>query len=69
MTDRPIAPALDDADVAAFVTAAARVQGLLIAPEWHEAVIAQLKATAGAAALVMAFPLPDELDPAPVFAP
>ena len=68
MTDLPLAPVLDDAAVAAFVDAAARVHGLAIAPEWHDAVVSQVKATAAAAALVLAFPLPDELDPAPVFA-
>jgi hypothetical protein len=67
VTDLPLAPVLDDAAVAAFVDAAARVQGLAIAPEWHDAVVSHFKATAGAAGLVLAFELADEVDAAPVF--
>jgi hypothetical protein len=67
VTDLPVSPALDDATVGAFVDAAARVQGLVVAPEWHDAVVSHFKATAGAAGLVLAFELADEVDAAPVF--
>ena len=45
----------------------AAAQRLAIEPAWRGDVIAHLKATAAAARLVLAFPLPDELEPAPVF--
>lgn len=60
-------PLLDDVGIHAFVTAAASLSGLAIAPEWRDAVTTNLKATAAAARLVLAFQLPDDLDAAPVF--
>lgn len=60
-------PVLDEKALEAFVNPAAAVMGLTIAPEWREAVLANLRATAAAAQLVLEFPLPDELDAAPVF--
>ena len=69
MTTDPSPPALDDASLAAFVDVARAVQGLTIEPAWRDAVVANFKATANAAALVLGFPLEDELDVGPVFAP
>ncbi len=61
------APRLDDEVIAAFIDAAAALQGLAIAPDQREGVATHFKATAAAAALVLSWPLPDELDAAPVF--
>jgi 1-carboxybiuret hydrolase subunit AtzG-like protein len=63
----PQALTLDDETLARFVEASAALQRLAIAPEWRAAVTAHLKATAAAADFVLAFPLPDEAEPAPVF--
>ena len=63
----PEAPRLDDAAAATFIEAAAALQGLAIRPDWREGVATHFKATAAAAALVLSWPLPDELDAAPVF--
>lgn len=45
------------------------VLGLQIAEEWRAAVIVNLEANTGFAALVLEFPLPDDEEPAPVFRP
>ena len=66
MTVTPALP-LDDRTVGAFVDAAAPILGLAIDPAWRDGVIGNLKAVASAAGLVLAFPLEDELEPAPVF--
>lgn len=55
----------DDADL----TAAAAVLGLPLDPAWHDAVRFHLDLSLRAARLVAEFPLPDDLDPAPVFTP
>jgi hypothetical protein len=47
--------------------AAAALLGLDIRPEWQAAVRANLLMSLRMAALVGAFPLPDEAEPAPVF--
>ena len=47
----------------------AAVLGLEIRPEWRQAVIDNLKATHTMAEAVLAFPLADDVEPAPVFAP
>jgi hypothetical protein len=51
-----------------FIDAAARVLDLTIEPAWKPAVAANLEATLRLAALVMDFPLPDDAEPAAVFA-
>jgi hypothetical protein len=43
--------------------------GLAVEPAWRPAVVANLAATAAAAELVLAFPLADHEEPAPVFEP
>jgi Protein of unknown function (DUF4089) len=52
---------------AAVVDAMAPALGLTVDPAWRGEVIAHWLATARAARLVLAFPLEDELEPAPVF--
>jgi hypothetical protein len=51
-----------------FIDAAARALGLPIEPAWKPAIRANLEVTLRLAALVGAFALPDEAEPAPVFA-
>lgn len=62
MTDKAVtAERLMDATAAAI--------GLEIAPAHRPGVIANLERIAAMAEFVMAFPLPDETEPAPVFHP
>jgi predicted TPR repeat methyltransferase len=56
-------------DAEAHAEAMARAMDLTIEPEWKATVIANVKATAAAAELVLAFPLEDHTEPAPVFIP
>ncbi|HEY7654103.1 MAG TPA: DUF4089 domain-containing protein [Methylomirabilota bacterium] len=55
--------------IGAYVDAAAKVIALPIAPEHRPGVIQFMSVILAAAALVMEFPLPDEVEAAPVFAP
>lgn len=55
--------------VGAYVDHAARVVGLSLTPEQREGVIRNLAGTLAVARLVMEFPLPDDVDAAPVFQP
>ena len=63
----PPALALDPACLKLQVDAAIASAGLAIEPAWRAGIDAHFEAIAKAAALVMEFPLDDELDPAPVF--
>ena len=45
----------------------AAVMGLTIEPEWRQSVIDNMAATAAVAELLLAFPLDDHIEPAPVF--
>ena len=56
-------------DAAAHVEHMAKVMDLDIRPEWRDAVVATMAATAAVAALVLSFPLDDHVEPAPVFEP
>jgi hypothetical protein len=56
-------------DVAAYVDAAASLTGLPIDPAHRPGVVLNIERIAEMAALVMAFPLPDDTEPAPVFRP
>ncbi len=56
-------------DPEAHAAAMARALDLTIAPEWKPTVVANVKATAAAAELLLAFPLEDHVEPAPVFIP
>ena len=49
------------------IDAAIASGGLRVEPEWRAGIEAHFEAIARAAALVMEFPLDDELDPASVF--
>ena len=51
-----------------FIAAAAHVLGLVIEPAWRPAIEANFATTLRLAASFMDFPLPDEAEPAPVFA-
>jgi 1-carboxybiuret hydrolase subunit AtzG-like protein len=61
-------PALDPSSLKLQIDAAIVSAGLTIEPGWRPGIDAHFEAIARAAALVMEFPLEDELDPAPVFA-
>ena len=56
-------------DAAIYVDAAAALIGLPLDPAHRPGVILNLQRIAEMAALVMAFPLPEETEPAPVFLP
>jgi hypothetical protein len=56
-------------DAEAYVDGAATLIGLPIAPAYRPGVIVNLDRLAQMAALVMEFPLPDGVEPAPVFRP
>ena len=59
---------MTDDDLDAFIASAAPILGLTIEPGWRDAIRANLAVTLRMAALVGAFPLPDEAEPASVFA-
>jgi hypothetical protein len=63
-----LAPALDKGTLKLQLDAAIASAGLKVELEWRASIDAHFEAIARAAALVMEFPLEDELDPAPVFA-
>lgn len=54
-------------DAGKHVDHMAEVMGLTIAPEWRQSVVDNMAATAAVAELVLAFPLDDHVEPAPVF--
>ena len=56
-------------DAEAYADAAAALVGLPLAPAHRPGVVLNLERIAQMAALVMEFALPEETDPAPVFAP
>jgi len=56
-------------DAESYVDAAAALIGLPLDPAHRPGVILNIERIAEMAALVMAFPLPDETEPAPVFLP
>ena len=58
-----------DFDPETYVDAAAALIGLPIDPAHRSGVVLNLERIAQMAALVAAFPLPDEPEPAPVFRP
>lgn len=59
---------MTDSDIDAFMDVSAKLLGLAIEPAWRDAVRANLAVTFHMGAAVSAFPLPDEAEPAPVFA-
>ncbi len=62
MADQPF-------DAGAYVDAAAELVGLPLDPAHRPGVVENLERIAQMAALVMAFPLPDDTEPAPVYQP
>jgi hypothetical protein len=62
LADRP-------SDVEIYVDAAAALIGLPLDPAHRPGVILNMQRIAEMAGLVMAFPLPEETEPAPVFLP
>jgi hypothetical protein len=54
-------------DLDALIAALAHALDLPVDPAWHPAIRFNLDVTLRFAALVAAFPLPDEAEPAPVF--
>ncbi|WP_426955237.1 DUF4089 domain-containing protein [Muricoccus radiodurans] len=62
-------PLPDDAGLTAYLDAATALHGIPVDPAWRPEMLANMKAIAGAARLVLSFPLDDEADLAPVFRP
>jgi 1-carboxybiuret hydrolase subunit AtzG-like len=60
---------LEPAAAADYAERAAAAIGLPLDPERKAAVAQQLVGLLAAAALVLDFPLPDEVEPAPIFEP
>jgi hypothetical protein len=58
-----------DDGIDALITVGARLLGIVVLPEWHEAIRLHLTISLDHGRSVAAFPLPDETDPAPVFSP
>jgi hypothetical protein len=58
---------MDEAALDALIDAGTTVVGIEMKPEWRPAVRMHLAISLGHAATVMETPLPDDLDPAPVF--
>jgi hypothetical protein len=63
----PAALALDPACLKLQLDAAIASAALTVQPKWRAAIDAHFEAIAKAAALVIEFPLDDDLDPGPVF--
>lgn len=59
---------MTDQELDAVIEAQAALLGLAIEPDWRAAVRANLQVTLRFGALLDDFPLPDEAEPAPVFA-
>ena len=57
-----------DEDLDAYADAGTRLLGIPVAPEWRAAIRANLQVSLALGALVAAAHLPDEAEPAPVFA-
>jgi Protein of unknown function (DUF4089) len=60
---------VDSSNIPILVDIMAPLLGLTIAPEYRSGVIANLERNMTIAQLVMEFPLPDEIEVAPVFQP
>jgi hypothetical protein len=54
-------------DLEKHVDHMAAVMGITLDPAWRQSVIDNMAATASVAELVLAFPLDDHVEPAPVF--
>ena len=58
---------MQDSELDALIDAGTASLGIPIDPAWRQAIRANLAVTLRFAALVEAYPLPDEAEPAPVF--
>ena len=54
-------------DLAAYIAAGTAMLGIPVRPEWQDAIRTHLDFSLTVGRLVLAFPLPDEADPASVF--
>lgn len=59
--------ASDSDDLDAFIAPGARLLGLTVRPEWHDAIRLHLAISLQHARTVTEFPLRDETDPASIF--
>lgn len=57
----------DDEALTAFIEAGAKLLGLPLDPAWEPSLRGHMRVTLRHAALVEAFELPDEAEPAPLF--
>jgi hypothetical protein len=62
MTEKPF-------ELADYVEQTAQLLDLPIAPEYRPGVVENFARIAAIATLVMEFPLPDDIEPAPIFEP
>jgi hypothetical protein len=58
----------DTTELDAYIAAGTELLGIHVRPEWRDAVRQHLAMSFDLGRLVLAFPLPDEAEPAPVFA-
>ncbi len=58
---------MTDPEIDAWIDAGTALLGIPIEPEWRAAIRQHLTITFGHAGTVLAFGLPDDADPAPVF--
>ena len=58
----------DSADLDAYIDAGTALLGIPVQPEWRHAIRLHLGISFNLGRVVLDFPLPDEADPAPVFA-
>ncbi|HTC08314.1 MAG TPA: DUF4089 domain-containing protein [Acetobacteraceae bacterium] len=58
---------MTDQELDAWIDVGTAVLGIPVDPAWRAAIRLHLGITVGHAQNVLAFPLPDEADPAPVF--
>jgi hypothetical protein len=58
---------IDDTQFDALLDAGAAFLGIPIEPDWRPAIRMHMAISFSHAAFVLAFPLPDDADPAPVF--
>jgi hypothetical protein len=57
----------DDAAFEAMVEAGTALLGIPVQPEWRDTIRQHLRVSFAIGSLVLAFPLPDDAEPAPVF--
>jgi hypothetical protein len=60
---------MPEPDPEAIIAALLPATGIPMAPDWRAAVAANLRVAGAIAAALQSFPLPDAVEPAPVFEP